>query len=468
MKTTIEALDGNKIKLSIEVEETEFERYLDGAFRKISTQIRIPGFRQGKAPRQLIEAQIGKEAARSQAIEDAIPASLALAVREHDLDIIATPEVNLTSGQEDGNVLFDATCEVRPVVNVAGYEGLRVELPALVASSEDIEEVVTHERKRHATLVDVDRSAKIDDQVTLDLVGSRDGTPLPGLNVDDWLYEVGKNWVAEDFDKNIIGATTGQKLEFTSLPSGMTETADFVVTVKKIQEQVLPELNDEWVAEHLAEHETIDAWKSSVQTRIEESRLNQIRNTVVEKTTAALAELVEIEAPEAMVSSDLRGRVQNTLKQFESQGISMEQWLSITQQTAEQFVDALKEQSTLAVKVDIALRAVALAQKLDATEDDLEMQFERIAAQVKKKPAAIRKAYDKNDAIADLRAQISKSKAIDWLLHNSKFVDDQGNTIDTDTVLGDHNHDEIVTSESGEITSDNDAQEHDHDSDHKH
>jgi hypothetical protein len=123
----------------------------------------------------------------------------------------------------------------------------------------------------------------------------------------------------------------------------------------------------------------------------------------------------------------------------------MEQWLSITQQTAEQFVDALKEQSTLAVKVDIALRAVALAQKLDATEDDLEMQFERIAAQVKKKPAAIRKAYDKNDAISDLRSQISKSKAIDWLLHNSKFVDDKGNAIDTDTVLGDHNHDALGT-----------------------
>ena len=311
------------------------------------------------------------------------------------------------------------------------------------------------ERKRHATLVDVDRAAKIDDQVTLDLVGSRDGAPLPGLNVDDWLYEVGKNWVAEDFDKNIIGSTTGQKLEFTSLPSGMTETADFVVHVKKIQEQVLPELNNEWVAEHLAEHDSIDAWKLAVRTRIEESRLNQVRNTVVEKTTAALAELVEIDAPEAMVSSDLRGRVQNTLKQFEAQGISMEQWLSITQQTAEQFVDALKEQSTLAVKVDIALRAVALAEKLEASEDDLENQFERIATQVKKKPAAIRKAYDKNDAIADLRAQISKSKAIDWLLHNSKFVDDKSNPIDNHTVLGDHNHDEIESH-------DHDRDDHDH------
>jgi trigger factor len=212
----------------------------------------------------LIEAQIGLEAARSQAIEDAIPASLALAVREHDLDIIATPEVNLTGGQEAGNIAFDATCEVRPVVKISGYDKLKVEMPALVASDDDIDEVVKYERKRHATLADVDRVAKVDDQVTLDLVGSRNGEPLPGLNVDDWLYEVGRGWVAEDFDKQIIGSKTGQKLEFSSIPSGMTESADFVVTVKKIQEQVLPELTDEWVAEHLAEHETIDAWKSAV------------------------------------------------------------------------------------------------------------------------------------------------------------------------------------------------------------
>ena len=441
MKTNLEALDGNKVKLLIEVDEVDFDRYLDGAFRKIATQIRIPGFRPGKAPRKLIEAQIGSEAARAQAIEDAIPSSLALAVRQHDLDIIATPNVNLTSGQENGVVAFEAICEVRPVVKVAGYKGLRVELPSLVASDADIEEVVTHERKRHATLIDVERAVKTDDQVTLDLVGSRDGEPLPGLNVDDWLYEVGRGWVAEDFDKQLVGATAGQKLEFTSIPSGMTESADFVVSIKKVQEQVLPELNNDWVAEHLAEHESIDACTTAVRTRIEESRLNQVRNTVVEKTTAALANLVEIEAPEAMISSDLRSRVQNTLKQFEAQGISMEQWLSVTQQSAEQFIAALKEQSTLAVKVDIALRAVALAEDLAANQDDLERQFERIATQVNKKAAAIRKTYDKNDAITDLEAQISKSKAIDWLLHNSIFVDDQGNAMSNETILGDHNHD---------------------------
>ncbi|MFM8777131.1 MAG: trigger factor [Actinomycetota bacterium] len=441
MKTTLEALEGNKVKLSIEVEETEFDRYLDGAFRKISTQIRIPGFRQGKAPRKLIEAQIGLEAARSQAIEDAIPASLALAVREHDLDIIATPEVKLTSGQENGTVAFDATCEVRPVVKISGYKKLKVEMPSLVASDEDIEEVVKYERKRHATLTDVERPAQNDDQVTLDLSGSQNGVPLPGLNVEDWLYEVGRGWVAEDFDKHLVGATAGQKLEFTSKPSGMSDDADFVVTVKKIPDQVLPELTDEWVAEHLAEHDTIDAWKTAARGRIEVSRLNQVRNTVVEKTSASLAGLLEIEAPEAMVQNDLRARVQNTLKQFEAQGISMEQWLSITQQTAEQFVDALKEQSVLAVKVDIALRAVAAGEDLVASDEDLERQFERIAAQLKKKPAAIRRSYEKNDAIVDLKAQIAKSKAIDWLLHNAEFVDDKGNPIDNETILGDHDHD---------------------------
>ncbi|HBQ51594.1 MAG TPA: hypothetical protein DD711_01655 [Acidimicrobium sp.] len=163
-----------------------------------------------------------------------------------------------------------------------------------------------------------------------------------------------------------------------------------------------------------------------------------------------------------MVNSDLRGRVQNTLKQFESQGISMEQWLSVTQQTAEQFVDALKEQSVLATKVDIALRAVAVAEKLDASQDDLERQFERIATQLKKKPAAIRKAYEKNDAIADLKAQIAKSKAIDWLLHNSQFVDDKGTAIDNETILGEHDHDDLgAVSELHE-------HEHDHESGHDH
>ena len=159
MKSTIETLEGNKVKLSIELEEAEFDREIDAAFRKIAKEIRLPGFRPGKAPRQVVEARIGKDAARTQAIQDAIPEYLSRAVREHDVDIIATPDVELKEGQEAGVVKFDATCEIRPEITVPGYTGLRIELPSPEVTDENLEEVILGERRRHGVLTDIDRAA---------------------------------------------------------------------------------------------------------------------------------------------------------------------------------------------------------------------------------------------------------------------------------------------------------------------
>ncbi|MEK7410341.1 MAG: trigger factor family protein, partial [Actinomycetota bacterium] len=145
MKSIIETLEGNKVKVSVEIDEVEFDRNIDKAFRKIAKEVRIPGFRPGKAPRQILQAQIGLGAARSQAIQDAIPEYLSVAVREHDIDLIATPQIQITNGENEGPIAFDATCEVRPEVSVPGYNGLRVELPSLVVSDADIDEGVTSE-----------------------------------------------------------------------------------------------------------------------------------------------------------------------------------------------------------------------------------------------------------------------------------------------------------------------------------
>ena len=130
VKSTVETLEGNKVKLSVEVDEAEFDRDIDVAFRKIAREVRLPGFRPGKAPRRILEARIGLAPARQQALQDAIPRYLADAVKVHDVDIIAPPEVDITAGEEDGPVAFDATVEVRPHVVVPGYAGLRVELPS--------------------------------------------------------------------------------------------------------------------------------------------------------------------------------------------------------------------------------------------------------------------------------------------------------------------------------------------------
>jgi trigger factor len=437
VKSIIETLEGNKVKLSVEIDEVEFDRNIDKAFRKIANEIRIPGFRQGKAPRQLLQAQIGLGAARSQAIQDSIPEYLALAVREHDVDLIATPQIEVTKGEEEGVLGFDATCEVRPIVTVPGYNGLRIELPALLVKEEDVDDAMKSERSRHGVLKDVDRAIAKGDHVSLDLSGSREGIPVPGLNVEDWAYEVGKGWVSASFDEKLTGEKLGSTITYSEAPNGTTDIAEMTVVVKKVQEMVLDELTDEWVAEHVSEFETVDAWKASLRKRLEEIKLNQTRSVFVERTTAALAELVTIDIPEAMIASDLQARVRNTVEQFQSQGVSIDQWLSATGQTTEGFIDNLRNESQKAVRVDLALRAVAVAQAITASEDDIEQEIERIAMQVGRKVNQVRKAYQENDALTELAAQIHKSQAVDWLLRNSTLVDPEGNAISADDLFGD-------------------------------
>ncbi len=436
VKSIIETLEGNKVKLSVEVDEVEFDKNIDQAFRKIAKEVRIPGFRQGKAPRKLLEAQIGIGAARSQAIQDAIPEYLSLAVREHNVDLVATPQIEVTKGEEEGVVGFDATCEIRPVITVPGYNGLRIELPALAVSEAEVSDAMNSERARHGTLTDATRAIALGDHVTIDLSGTREGNPVPGLNVEDWLYEVGKKWVSPKFDDMLIGAEVGTKIEYSEAPNGTTDVAEITVVVKKVQEMVLQELTDEWVSEHVAEFETQEAWKNSLRERLENMKLNQTRGVFVERTTAALSELVTIDAPESMVGSDLQARVRNTVEQFQAQGIQIDQWLSATGQSTEAFIESMRSESVKAVKVDLALRAVAEAQNISADDDEVDIELNRIATQAGRKVAQVRKVYEQNDALGELVAQIRKSKAVDWLLRNSTLVDPDGNAISADTLFG--------------------------------
>ena len=260
------------VKLSVVIDEADFDRDIDQAFRKIGREATLPGFRAGKVPRKVLEARIGLAAARDEALRDAVPVYLAQAVREHDVDLIATPEVEITGGVEDGPVSFDAVCEVRPVVIVPGYGGLRVELPSPSASQQEIDDAVDTERRRQGSLVDVTRSVQTGDHVTLTLAGTRDGEPVPGLNTEDWLYEVGKGWVAEGFDDHLVGAEVGALLSFSANPSGMSEPADFEVTITNAQELVLPEVTDEWVSDNLGEFDTVEAYTASIAERIGVSR----------------------------------------------------------------------------------------------------------------------------------------------------------------------------------------------------
>jgi trigger factor len=431
VKSSVEALEGNQVKLYVEVEEAEFDAQIDKAFKLIAKEVRLPGFRPGKAPRKVLEAQVGIGPAREQALRDGVPEYLAQAVRENDVDLIATPEVEITDGQESGPVEFEATCTIRPVVEVPGYDSLTIEL----------DEARQAELRKSGSLVDADRPAEIGDFVTLDLAATRDGEEVVGLNTEDWNYELGQGWVTDDFDEQLTGASAGDELTFTSSPKGTEEEADFAVKVASVQKMEMPELTDEWVSDNTGEFDTIDAWNVSLKESMQEVKLNQMRQGLVSKITTALTGLTEIEAPESMVDSDLNQRVQNTMQQFQAQGIDFAQWMQATGQEPEQFIESMRGQSEDAVKSDLALRAVAVAQAFEVEDHELEGEYARMAMQYGQKAKEIRRAYEQNDAVPELLAQIKKNKALDWLVHNVNFVDEDGTAMDQDLVLG-HTHDE--------------------------
>lgn len=444
MKSTVEPIDAAEgdtgrtlVKLSVEVDEAEFDRDLDAAFRKIAREVRIPGFRPGKAPRRILEARLGTAPAREQALRDAIPQYLARAVREHDVDIIATPEVDIKGGQEDGPVTFDATVEVRPQVFVPGYAGLRVELPAVEVTDEEVDSRIEGERRSHGELTDVDRPAARGDFVTLDLTAERDGEPVPGLNAEDWLYEVGRGWVTESFDEQLIGATAGDELSFDDTPSGTEAPAAFEVTVKKVQELVLPELDDAWVDENVGEFDTVAEWRDDVRRRMQDVRIAQGRQMLVERTSGALAELVDDDPPDALVNNEFQSRAEGFVMQLQAQGIGLEQYLAATGQDQVSLTEGLKEAAARAVKIDLALRAVADAEKLEVDDDDLAAEYDRIATRVNQKPAQVRRAYEKGDAVPELRAELRKRKAVEWLLQHVEIVDGEGRTIDRALLIPD-------------------------------
>lgn len=449
MKSSVEVLEDNKVKVYVEVDESEFDKDIDKAFKVIAKEVNLPGFRAGKVPRKVLEARVGMGPAREQALRDAVPNYLAQAVKEHNVDLIAQPEVDITEGEESGPVEFDATCEVRPIITVPGYDGLRVELPSVEVGDDDITEAQEQELAREASLEPVERAAEAGDFVIIDMAAERDGEEVVGLNTEDFSYEIGQGWVTDDFDEQVTGASAGDELTFTSTPKGTEEPADFTVKVQVVQKRELPELTDEWVDENMGEFATIAEWTDSLRESLSETKLSGARQQAGTKINEALEALVEIDPPDSLVNSDLNQRVQNTVQQFQQQGIDFEQWMQATGQDPEGFIEGMRGQSEQAVKVDLALRAVVVAEGIEVDDDELEGEYARMAMQYGQKAKDIRKAYEQNDAVPELVSQIVKSKAFDFLVHSCEYVDEAGTAIDRDALIG-HTHD---------------ADDHDHDGD---
>jgi trigger factor len=432
MKATVETLEGNKVKVSVEVDETEFESAVDDAFRRIAREVRIPGFRPGKAPRRVLEAQLGTGFAREEALRHALPEYYAQAVRENDVDVIAPPEIDITGGEEDGPVVFDAVVEIRPEIAISGHDDLTVTIPSPLVPEEEVDAQVERLRQNFAELATVDRAAQDGDNVTIDIAGWEDEEPVSGLTADDYLYEVGAGAVVAEIDDQLRGAKVGDILEFDAdHPDPDSEVSLRIrIMVKEIKEKVLPEVDDEW-ANEASEFETVEALREDLRKRSAMTRVIMAQMGLRNGAAQAAGDLVDADAvPEAMVSAEMEHRLQDLAMRLQAQGMDFDSYMAASGQDQEGMVAELRDAAVMATKADLALRGIAEAEGLDATDEDLDEELEKLAERVEQSPAEVRLALEEGDQIPAVRSDLRKRKALDWLVEHVQIVDEDGTQVD--------------------------------------
>jgi trigger factor len=464
VRTTLEPLEGNKVKLSVEVDEAEFERAIDDAFRRIAREVRIPGFRPGKAPRRILEARLGGDVARQEALREALPDYFAQAVREHDVDIIAAPDIDITAGQEAGPVAFDAVVEVRPHVAVPGYQHLRVTVPSPVVGDDEVDAQVERMRAQFGELRVVERPAQDGDHVTIDVKGEVDGEDVEGLTAEDYLYEVGSGAVVPEIDEQLRGAKVGDILQFEADHPDPDEESrlSFRILVKEVKERLLPDVDDEW-ADEASEFETVEALRADIRERLAGMKRMQTQMSLRERAVEELVALVEDEPPAALVDSEVQRRAEDLVHRLSHQGLSFSEYLEATGRSQEEVTGELRESAERAVRGDLALRAVADAEDIAVTEEDLERQYELVASQIGRDAASVRAEFERADQVQAVRSDIRKGKALEWLVEHVELVDEEGQPIDRgalgsldDTAGGGvdehdhHHHEDHLHEESGE------------------
>ncbi|HUQ38887.1 MAG TPA: trigger factor [Acidimicrobiales bacterium] len=428
MQADVEPLEGNKVKLSVQVADDELEKAIDAAFRKIARDAKIPGFRPGKAPRRLLEAKIGAGAAREEALRDALPEFYVKAIRQADIDAIAPPEIEVTSGREDGPLAFDAVVEIRPQVSVVGYEGIEVTIPSPEVGDEEIARQIDRLRAQGGELQTVGRPAQSGDFVSIDIKGEHEGEAVPGLTADDYLYELGSGTVVPELDTQLAGGKPGDIFAFDAdAPDGTP--LGFRVLVKEVKERVLPEVTDEW-AQEASEFDTVAELRDDLVKRLSMVKKVQARMALRDQALRGLIDLVSEDAPEPLVASELERRLHDLGHRLQGQGATVEQYLEATGQDADTLVAEMREGAIEAVKADLGLRALADRLELVATDDDVEAEVAQLAERMGEKPAAVMRQLDRADQVPAVRSDIRKTKALEWLVDHVSVVDEEGRPVE--------------------------------------
>lgn len=450
-KSSLEVLDRNKVKLTVEVDEEEVEKAVEQAFKRIAKDARIPGFRRGKVPRRILEAQLGYQYGRSEALSENLPRYYLRALGQLELDTIDVPSFEIRQGQENGALVFDATVELRPEITVSGYHHWSFEVPNPLPTQEDVDAEIDRLRAGYVQYQTVERAAQDGDQLTINIVGSHRGEAIAALSANDYDYHLGSGVVVPELDENLRGTKATDEIEFEAVhPQGEDEPLHFAISVLAVKEGVLPEIDQDWVRS-VSEFETVAELRADVEKYLSYVKQTEAGRSADEQVRSAVAALVQQDIPQVLIDQEVESRIKRWEQTIEEQEITKEQFLANIGQELDEFVAQLTEPATEAVKLDLALRAIACAEGLNGDQHQLAAITElaqRSNVDVDKYQQILRDGGE----LASIQGVLSKARAIDWLVEHTRLVDGAGETIEWQDINSTMNKEAAsnLTEQSGE------------------
>ena len=423
--------DDDKVKLSVVIEDEEFDLEVGEALKRMSKNIKLPGFRPGKIPRKVIEARLGPAAGRQDALEHSLPTYYGRALIENEVDAIGPPEIEITSDISQGSVTFEATVPIRPKPSINGHGSLEIEVPSPEVTEEEFQTQLDSMRKHLATLEEAEKPAEVGDLVTIDIEGEQNGEAVAGLSATEYLYEVGSGAILPEVDEYLTGSSKGDHLEFEAKPP--TEEEDvFLISIKvgQVQLRILPEVDNDF-ASQVSEFETADELLIDLRHRMNETKFEQVGMLARDLVAKAIGDLVEMELPGELIETEIDRRIRDLEMRLNSQGLELNKYLEVTGGEIETIREDFRETAEVSARIDLGLRAVAHVEYLDEEEETFENYLGNMAAQMQMKADELHDALKQSGRLIDVRADIAKEAALQWVFDRVELIDEEGNRVDS-------------------------------------
>lgn len=422
-----EKLENNQGVLTVEVDASQVDTALDQAFKKVSKQVNVPGFRKGKVPRKMFEARFGVESLYQDALNIILPSAYGQAVREAGIEPVDRPEVDVEQMEKGKNLIFKATVTVKPEVKLGDYKNLTIEPKEFAVSDEDVQAELKRMQERHAELVAVEEgAAQSGDIVMIDFEGFQDGVAFEGGKAEDYSLELGSGTFIAGFEEQVIGMNIGEEKEIQVTfpeeyhsPNLAGKEAVFKVKLNSLKRKNLPALDDEF-AKDVSEFDTLDELKADLQKKLEEKAAQDKEQYVREQLVLKAAENAEIDIPAVMIEHELDQMVQEFGQRLQFQGLTLDLYYQFSGMDESQLRDQLRPDATSRVRTSLVLEAIGKAENIEVAEEDVTAELEKLAGVYGRPADELRKIFTAQDGLAALRRDVQTRKTVDFLVAESK------------------------------------------------